>query len=127
MTRTIALLPLLLAACSQGIDQPTAASLDGNGHAEMERSLDELTMGVRLKAAETRIVELERKVGALEATPQAIENQLLTQRLEQLEAKVYAGTPDREAAAPARPRATDREPEPTPAPSPAARFNPFGL
>lgn len=130
MNRTIALFPLLMvAACSRGVDQPSAASLDGNGQAEMQRSIDEMTLTVRLKAAEGRIVELEKQVGALQATPEKVENQLLTQRLEQLEARVYALPPERDAAA-TPPARGGRDPVPVPSASPTPtpnRFNPFGL
>jgi hypothetical protein len=121
---------LMLAACSKAIDQPSSASLDNSEQQQMQRSIDETTMAVRLKAAEARIVALERQVGALEATPEKIDLQLVTQRLEQLEAKVYARAPvpDGTATPVAAPRPADQVPRPTPSPSPAPnRFNPFGL
>lgn len=125
MNRTVALLsPLLLAACSKAIDQPSSASLDNSEQQQLQRSLDETTLTVRLKVAEGRIVELEQQVGALQATPEKIDLQLLTQRVEQLEAKVYARQPEGEAAPTPRATATPLAPAPSPTPN---RFNPFGL
>lgn len=135
MTRLAVLLsPLLLLACSRPIDRSAAAE-PGNDEQQMQRSIDQDLLAVRLKAAEARIVELERRVGALEATPEKVDLQLLTQRLEQLEAKVYAGSPP-PAETPAvpdappatTPRRADAAPAPKPTPTPSGnRFNPFGL
>lgn len=49
--------------------------------------VDRIDTGVRLAAANTRIDELERKVGILEATPDKLNLELLTQRVAQLELK----------------------------------------
>lgn len=47
--------------------------------------------GIRIAAANKRIDELERKVSALEATPEKIELDLLTQRVTALEVKALTG------------------------------------
>lgn len=49
--------------------------------------LDRIEAGIRITAANKRIDELERKVGALEATPEKIDLDLLTQRVTALEVK----------------------------------------
>ena len=125
MNRTAALLfPLLLVACSKAVDQPSSAGVDRGEQQQMQRSIEETMLAVRLKAAEGRIVELERQVGAPQATPEKIDLQLLTQRVEQLEAKVYAGSPARESDAATLPAPRGRDAAPTPPPN---RFNPFAL
>lgn len=49
--------------------------------------IDRMEAEVRIAAANKRIDELERKVGALEATPEKIDLELLTQRVTALEVK----------------------------------------
>ncbi|WP_156362447.1 hypothetical protein [Sphingomonas sp. Leaf208] len=49
--------------------------------------LDRMEAGIRMAAANKRIDDLERKVGALEATPETINLDLLTQRVTALEVK----------------------------------------
>lgn len=114
---------LLLAACSDGRSRssPTPTTESNSIDAQVAGDMT----AVRLKIAEERIVALERKIGELEANPQKLDLQLLTQRLEQVEARVYArgevpAAPD---PAPSRDRPT---PQASPSPVPN-RFNPFGL
>jgi len=49
--------------------------------------LDRMEAGIRIAAANKRIDELERKVHALEETPEKIDLELLTQRVTALEVK----------------------------------------
>jgi uncharacterized coiled-coil protein SlyX len=111
---------LLVVGCTQPHE---AADTPANDTAALNEAIAGDMTAIRLKAAEARIEQLERQVGARQATPEKLDLQLLTQRLEALEARVYAGTP---APAPT-PRTTER-PAPQPAASPTpTRFNPFGL
>lgn len=49
--------------------------------------MDRMEAGIRIAAANRRIDELERKVGALKATPEKVDLELLTQRVAAFEAK----------------------------------------
>ena len=50
--------------------------------------VDRMQADIRIAAANKRIDELERQVGALQATPDKLDLDLLTRRVEALEAKV---------------------------------------
>ncbi len=81
---TIICLPLL-GSCDQRSTQSTAQkSSAGNS---VVQDINQIESGVRLAAANKRIDELERKVGALEATPEKLDLDLLTQRVTALEVK----------------------------------------
>lgn len=58
------------------------------------QDLDRLEAGVRIAAANKRIDELERQVGALQATPEKLDLDLLTRRVEALEVKANGSTSD---------------------------------
>ena len=51
------------------------------------QDIKQIEYGVRLSAANKRIEELERKVGALENTPEKLDLDLLTQRVTAIEIK----------------------------------------
>jgi uncharacterized coiled-coil protein SlyX len=53
----------------------------------IEQDVRQMQYDIRLAAADKRIEELERQVGALEATPEKLDLSLLTQRVVDLEAK----------------------------------------
>ena len=53
----------------------------------MAQDIEQIEYGVRLAAANKRIDELERKVSALENTPEQLDLDLLTQRVTALETK----------------------------------------
>lgn len=108
----------LLAACSD-TRTPAAPTAERADNAVEAQVAGDMT-SVRLRIAEQRIAALERKVGELENKPEKLDLTLLTQRLEQVEARVYA-----KGAAPA-PAREQPEPQSTPSPAPG-RFNPFGL
>jgi hypothetical protein len=74
-----------LAAC----EQRTAPAATKRGPAEnaISQDIHQIDSAVRLAAANKRIDELERKVGALEATPDKLDLELLTQRVTALEVK----------------------------------------
>jgi hypothetical protein len=65
-----------------------------------EQDVDELEAGIRLAAANKRIDELERKVSMLEATPEKLDLDLISQRVAALEVKA-ASTPSIEPKSPA--------------------------
>jgi len=58
------------------------------------QDLDRLEAGVRIAAANKRIDELERQVGALQATPEKLDLDLLSRRVEALEVKANGGAAD---------------------------------
>ena len=82
---------LSLASCDRA-PAPSSAKSAAAGDPIMQ-DVKEAEYEVRLTAANKRIEELERKVGALEATPEALDLDLLTQRVQALEVKAMAGAP----------------------------------
>lgn len=84
-----ALLPftvfLLVSACDQAPKTPVAGKVSDQD--AVAQNIDKFESGVRIAAANKRIDELERKVGELEATPEKLNLDLLTQRVTALEAK----------------------------------------
>jgi TolA-binding protein len=127
MTRPllICLLALFATACDPAPHRQDAAA-PANANGIREEVAGDLA-AARLKVAEDRIAQLERQVGELQNKPEKLDLQLLTQRVEQIETRVYA-----------------KGGEPTPAPQPSGvpgkrgdapaaatpggnRFNPFGL
>lgn len=87
--KAIVLLPclILVAGCDQTsvpTSTPTAAkAVEDPLKADVER----MEAGIRIAAANKRIDELERQVGALQATPEKLDLSLLTDRVTALEAK----------------------------------------
>ena len=86
-TTPIALLifafPLSLGACNR--NPPPRAANSGAADDPISQDIKQIEYGVRLAAANKRIDELERKVGALEDTPEKLDLVLLTQRMTALE------------------------------------------
>jgi uncharacterized coiled-coil protein SlyX len=83
------LLPVIglisLGACNQ---QPaSSAAKTAPAPNPIEQDVRQMQYDIRLAAADKRIEELERQVGALEATPEKLDLSLLTQRVVDLEAK----------------------------------------
>lgn len=79
-----------LAACDQHRDPPSAKSQSAENPIVQETR--EFESGVRLAAANKRIDELELKVRTLEATPEKLDLDLLTQRVTALEVRA-SGAP----------------------------------
>jgi hypothetical protein len=74
---------LSLGACDRGSSPSSAESVSTN--TPLAQDIKQTEYGVRLAAANKRIDELERKVGALEETPEKLDLDLLTQRVTALE------------------------------------------
>ncbi len=76
---------ILMAGCDQtSAPAPTAAKAVQD---PLKADLEQMEAGIRIAAANKRIDELERKVGALQATPEKLDLSLLTDRVATLEAK----------------------------------------
>ncbi len=78
---------ILVAGCDQASTStptPTPAAAKDPITADVDR----MEAGIRIATANKRIDELERQVGALQATPEKLDLELLTNRVEALEAKV---------------------------------------
>jgi len=92
--RTTPIAPLILAclvslgACNR--DPATPAKI-ASADDPVSQDIKQIEYGVKLAAANKRIDELERKVGALEATPEKLDLDLLTQRITTLEVKSVGG------------------------------------
>lgn len=105
-TKLIALTTLAfgfpLAAC----DRNPAPRSARNAVAEdpVVQGIKQIESGVRLAAANKRIDELERRVGALEDTPEKLDLALLTQRMTALEVQRIGVLPE----APPQGRSVDR-------------------
>jgi BMFP domain-containing protein YqiC len=81
--------PLVCLVSLESCDQrstPSAAN-KASGKNVVVQDINEFESGVRLAAANKRIDELEQKVGALEATPEKLDLDLLSQRVTALEAR----------------------------------------
>lgn len=93
--RTTLIAPLILAcllslgACNRNPASNSGKSVSANDPVAQE--IKQIEYGVRLAAANKRIDELERKVGALETTPEKLDLDLLTQRVTTLEVKSTGG------------------------------------
>ncbi|WP_165911549.1 hypothetical protein [Sphingomonas sp. PP-CC-3A-396] len=74
-----------LGACDR--DPKAPPSENGVVKDPVAGDVDRMEAEIRIAAANKRIDELERKVGALEATPEKIDLELLTQRVTALEVK----------------------------------------
>lgn len=86
---------ILVSACDKRAEPPAAKK--GSGQDLVVQDLDKFEAGVRIAAANKRIDELERKIGELEATPEKLNLDLLTQRVTALEVKTsdpLASIPD---------------------------------
>ena len=77
----------------------------------IEQDVRQMQYDIRLAAADKRIEELERQVGALQATPEKLDLNLLTQRVVELEAKASGAVsvPSPSAPATAAPRSNGSE------------------
>lgn len=77
----------LMAGCDQmsaPTSKPTAAKVVED---PLKADVERMEAGIRIAAANKRIDELERQVGALQATPEKLDLSLLTDRVAALEAK----------------------------------------
>ena len=99
---------ILVAGCDQAsTPTPKAAKAAED---PITADVDRMEAGIRIAAANKRIDELEREVGALQATPEKLDLELLTNRVEALEAKVGG-----DASSPGKPLGkTTSEPSQTP-------------
>jgi hypothetical protein len=85
--RAVTSLPwlVLMAGCDQtSAPAPTSAKAVEDA---LKVDLEQMEAGIRIAAANKRIDELERQVGALQATPEKLDLSLLTARVATLEAK----------------------------------------
>ncbi len=76
---------ILVAGCDQAPTPTPAATKVAED--PITADVDRMEAGIRIAAANKRIDELERQVGALQATPEKLDLELLTNRVEALEAK----------------------------------------
>ena len=76
---------IFLIGCDQRRTQPAVKAATHED--PLVQDIKQMEYGVRLSAAAKRIDELERKVAALEATPEKLDLELLTQRVTALEVK----------------------------------------
>lgn len=81
---------MALCACDQRPAPSAAPKISAANPTDQD--VEELEAGIRLTAANKRIDELERKVGMLEATPEKLDLDLISQRVAALEMKAV-GTP----------------------------------
>jgi len=93
--RPPSLLPLCMLLVLAGCGQSRTPSSVNSASADdpVSQDIKQLEYGVRLAAANKRIDELERKIGALEATPEKLKLDLLTQRVLALEVKSFDRVP----------------------------------
>lgn len=75
----------LMAGCDQPPSSPVAKAKATQD--PIAADVDRMEADIRIAAANKRIDELERQVGALQATPEKLDLDLLTRRVETLEAK----------------------------------------
>lgn len=76
---------ILVAGCDQPLTPKPAATKVTRD--PITADVNRLEAGIRIAAANKRIDELERQVGALQATPEKLDLELLTNRVEALEAR----------------------------------------
>lgn len=76
---------ILVAGCDQAPTPTPAATKVAED--PITADVDRMEAGIRIADANKRIDELERQVGALQATPEKLDLELLTNRVEALEAK----------------------------------------
>lgn len=107
---TAATLALLIAACSpQGTPRDRGDDAANAADAEVAAVIN-LQDSTEIEVLKNRVVTLEREVGELKANPQQLDLELLTQRVQQLEAAA--------ASAPAGAMATETPRTATPATDP---------
>jgi uncharacterized coiled-coil protein SlyX len=84
-----AILSLACLILMAGCDQPSSSTVAKAKSAQdpIAADVDRMEADIRIAAANKRIDELERQVGALQATPEKLDLDLLTRRVETLEAK----------------------------------------
>ena len=88
---TASLVCLILVAGCDRASSPTPTTNPAAAKAAedpIKADVDRMEAGIRIAAANKRIDELEQQVGALQATPEKLDLELLTNRVEALEAKV---------------------------------------
>ena len=113
---------MFLIGCDQRQTQPAVKAATHED--PLVQDIKQMEYGVRLSAATKRIDELQRKVAALEATPEKIDLELLAQRVTALEVKSVGDEATVSQATPAL-----RAPQPmsaTPRTGSKARRSPIG-
>jgi hypothetical protein len=85
-------LGLTLGACNR--ERTPAAAKTASAEDPVVQDIKQIEYGIRLAAANKRIDELERRIGALENTPEKIDLALLTQRMTELEVQRVATLPE---------------------------------
>ncbi len=85
IARLTLILGLSLGACDRSLE--TKAANSAVSEDPVVQDIKQIEYGVRLAAANKRIDELERRVGALEDTPEKVDLALLTQRMTELEVR----------------------------------------
>ena len=86
------MLAATIAACSpQGSPREPAEATGGNTLDAEAAAVADIQERTEIDALKNRVVTLEREVGELKANPQALDLDLLTQRVERLEAATAIG------------------------------------
>lgn len=80
---------LSVQGCGQSPRSPAPKAVRNQD--EAAQALNQFDAETRIAAANKRIDELERKIGALESTPEKLDLDLLTQRVTALEVKASGG------------------------------------
>lgn len=77
----------LMAGCDQMSAPTSKPPAEKAAEDPLKADVERMEAGIRIAAANKRIDELERQVGALQATPEKLDLSLLTDRVAALEAK----------------------------------------
>jgi TolA-binding protein len=93
-TATATAVLLFVGACNSGSGTPSKPTKMVVGDEVIDRDASAIEMNVRLSAANKRIDDLEAKIEVLKTNSQSIDLELVKQRVEVLESKVYLGTDD---------------------------------
>lgn len=134
MKPLLILAPLLLAACDRRpADMPADRDADTAraAIANESKAIDGIVADARVVALQKQVDRLDAEIAELKGGKQALDTQLLAQRLDAVEQRVYARLPDASTPTPApaplptasatpqvRPSPVRRQPRPTPTPTP---------
>ncbi len=124
MTRLLLLAPLLLAACNRpatDVSPDDDAATARAAIANESKAIDGIVADARIGVLQNQINRLEAEVADLKGGKQALDTQLLAQRLDAVEQRVYARLPEASAPAPVatstpKSKASSSRPEPTATP-----------